>query len=26
VDIWLATPFDGGRHQARVEKIDRAGL
>jgi ribose 5-phosphate isomerase B len=23
VDIWLATPFDGGRHQARIEKLDR---
>ena len=21
VDIWLATPFDGGRHQRRVDKI-----
>ncbi len=21
VDIWLATPFDGGRHQRRVNKI-----
>jgi ribose 5-phosphate isomerase RpiB len=19
---WLATPFEGGRHQRRVEKID----
>ena len=24
VDVWLATPFDGGRHQGRVEKIDGA--
>ena len=23
VDIWLATPFEGGRHQARIEKLDR---
>jgi ribose 5-phosphate isomerase B len=22
VDTWLATPFEGGRHQLRVEKID----
>lgn len=22
VKIWSETPFDGGRHQARVEKID----
>lgn len=22
VDLWLATPFDGGRHARRVEKID----
>jgi ribose 5-phosphate isomerase B len=22
VDIWLATPFEGGRHVARIEKID----
>jgi ribose 5-phosphate isomerase B len=22
VDLWLATPFDGGRHVARVEKIN----
>jgi ribose 5-phosphate isomerase B len=22
VDVWLATPFDGGRHARRVEKID----
>jgi ribose 5-phosphate isomerase B len=25
VDLWLTTPFDGGRHQGRVEKIDRTG-
>jgi ribose 5-phosphate isomerase B len=23
VDIWLTTPFDGGRHQTRIEKLDR---
>jgi ribose 5-phosphate isomerase B len=23
VDIWLATPFDGGRHAARIAKIDQ---
>jgi len=23
VDVWLATPFDGGRHQRRIEMIDR---
>src|SRR5437879_5734043 len=22
VDIWLATPFDGGRHARRIAKID----
>jgi ribose 5-phosphate isomerase B len=22
VDTWLKTPFEGGRHQARIEKID----
>jgi ribose 5-phosphate isomerase B len=22
VELWLATPFDGGRHQRRVDKID----
>ena len=22
VDVWLATPFEGGRHEVRVEKID----
>ncbi len=21
VDTWLDTPFDGGRHQRRIEKI-----
>lgn len=23
VDMWLITPFDGGRHQRRIEMIDR---
>ncbi len=23
VKAWLKTPFDGGRHQLRIEKIDR---
>ena len=23
VETWLTTPFDGGRHQVRIEKIDR---
>ncbi len=22
IDVWLATPFEGGRHELRVEKID----
>jgi len=22
VDTWLATPFEGGRHEARIKKID----
>ena len=22
VDIWLATPFEGGRHVARIRKLD----
>ncbi len=22
VDVWLATPFEGGRHQKRIELID----
>jgi ribose 5-phosphate isomerase B len=22
LDVWLSTPFAGGRHQARVKKID----
>jgi ribose 5-phosphate isomerase RpiB len=23
VDTWLATPFEGGRHQRRIDMIDR---
>lgn len=23
VQVWLSTPFDGGRHQRRVRKLDR---
>jgi len=23
LDVWLSTPFDGGRHTRRVEKIER---
>jgi ribose 5-phosphate isomerase B len=22
VEVWLDTPFEGGRHQRRVEKIE----
>ncbi|MHC4986649.1 MAG: ribose 5-phosphate isomerase B [Planctomycetota bacterium] len=22
VDVWLTTPFDGGRHERRIKKID----
>jgi len=22
VDVWLATPFEGGRHLARIQKLD----
>jgi ribose 5-phosphate isomerase B len=22
VDLWLDTPFDGGRHESRIRKID----
>lgn len=22
VDVWLATPFEGGRHVARIQKLD----
>ena len=25
VDVWLATPFEGGRHQARIRKLDDFG-
>jgi ribose 5-phosphate isomerase B len=25
VRVWLETPFDGGRHQARLNKFDRLG-
>lgn len=25
VDIWLKTPFEGGRHQRRVDKIGKMG-
>jgi len=24
VDVWLATPFEGGRHVARIRKLDQA--
>ena len=23
VDVWMTTPFDGGRHQRRIDLIDR---
>lgn len=23
IDIWLSTPFEGGRHQRRIEKLDQ---
>ncbi|HET9368820.1 MAG TPA: ribose 5-phosphate isomerase B [Vicinamibacterales bacterium] len=23
VEVWLTTPFDGGRHARRIEKLDR---
>jgi ribose 5-phosphate isomerase B len=23
VDLWLTTPFDGGRHQRRIDKIEK---
>ena len=26
VRLWLETPFDGGRHQRRLDKIDRIDL
>ena len=22
VDVWIATPFEGGRHSRRIEKLD----
>lgn len=25
VDVWLDTPFEGGRHERRIEKLDRLG-
>lgn len=25
LETWLGTPFDGGRHQRRIEEIDAAG-
>jgi RpiB/LacA/LacB family sugar-phosphate isomerase len=25
IDVWLTTPFEGGRHQRRVEKIGELG-
>ena len=25
VEVWLATPFEGGRHERRAELIDQAG-
>lgn len=25
LDAWLGTPFEGGRHAARVDKIERTG-
>ena len=25
VDVWLKTPFEGGRHQGRLAKFDRLG-
>ena len=24
VDVWLSTPFEGGRHEVRIRKIDQA--
>jgi len=26
VKVWLETPFDGGRHQSRIEKLDNTDL
>jgi ribose 5-phosphate isomerase B len=25
LDLWLTTPFDGGRHQHRIDQIDTGG-
>jgi len=25
VNVWLKTPFDGGRHQSRIDKFDHLG-
>ena len=25
LDAWLNTPFEGGRHERRIAKIERAG-
>lgn len=25
LDVWLKTPFEGGRHQRRVDKIEKLG-
>jgi ribose 5-phosphate isomerase B len=25
LEVWLATPFDGGRHQIRIDQIDAPG-
>jgi ribose 5-phosphate isomerase B len=25
VDIWLDTPFEGGRHERRIRKLDQSG-
>lgn len=25
VEVWLATPFEGGRHQRRIDKLDKLG-
>ena len=26
VKVWLETPFDGGRHQSRIDKLDQMDL
>jgi ribose 5-phosphate isomerase B len=23
IELWLNTPFEGGRHQARIDTLDR---